>query len=133
MNTHHSYGISDLKYKMTGRILFYLRLPGSVIESQTLEKIFLDHSQVIWSQAMGDPKAPTESSNIEKYTEKLNGKYSWPFKVPIPREIAGKSSTSSAMQTFKLPATFSERHAKVGVHYEIRIHVRRSTFRADSK
>lgn len=116
---------------MTGRIIY--ALTGPVADPQAQEEIFLDHSQTIWSQAMGDPKVPAESSNIDKYTEKLHGEYSWPFKIPIPRKVTGKSSASTATQTFRLPAAFSERHTKVGVHYEMHIDIRRSTFRVDSK
>lgn len=91
---------------------------------------FLDHSHVIWSQARGDPKTPTESSNIEMHADKLHGKYSWPFKVPIPRQATVKGSTSAAAQTICLPATFSEKGSRVSIYYEMHLDIRRGKFAA---
>lgn len=112
---------------MTGHIM-YTQMGG--LDPQGREGFFLDHSEVIWSQSMGDPKTPEESSNTEKYTEKLHGQYSWPFKIAIPHQVPGKSS---AAQLFSLPATFSERATRVGIHYEMHINVRRTKLRANSQ
>lgn len=89
---------------------------------------FLDHSQVIWSQAMGDPKTPAGSSSRTKiHTEKLHGKYSWPVKVAIPRRGSFHSESIS------LPISFRETRSRVDIHYETYIRIRRSALRVHSK
>lgn len=110
----------------------YTKMGGLDPEGQ--EGRFLDHSEIIWSQAMGDPKTPTETSDVKIYTEKLHGRYSWPFKVAIPRQVSGRRSPNAAIQMFSLPATFSERGAtRVGIYYEMHIDIRRTKFRANSQ
>nr|GAT45278.1 predicted protein [Mycena chlorophos] len=84
---------------------------------------FLDVSQTLWSKAMGDPLSPGGS----KWTKDLKGKYQWPFSLPI------QPTVSLSGQEFRLPESFSERHTRAQVEYEVCVKIMRPKLRADHR
>jgi len=97
--------------------------------------VFLNLSHIIWSRSMGDPRSSTPPETAPPYTEKLHGRYLWPFTFTLPRQItlSSNSVSSSAEKTFYLPPSFLERNTRVSVQYDIYAHIRRGKFRPNSK
>lgn len=116
--------------KITGHISHIMHLEVAD-DKEGQEGTFLDQSQTIWSQALGDPKTPSSDHEVHPYTDKLHGQYSWPFKLAIPRQATGKTPTGET-STYNLPATFSEGGAGVTVRYEMHVHIRRGKLHRDA-
>ncbi|KAH9481701.1 hypothetical protein JR316_0006228 [Psilocybe cubensis] len=118
---------------------------------------FVDISRVPWSQSDGEPlnsssddgnstptptasttapatttSAPSVEPSTPKFTGKLQGEYTWPFKVDLPKQVVVLSGgLKGEPQTFALPQTFSERHARASVLYEVSLQLTKGKLRAD--
>ncbi|KAI9060021.1 hypothetical protein FKP32DRAFT_1578831, partial [Trametes sanguinea] len=100
---------------------------GQMTSSVTDVLNFLHVSQVLWPPTpMPDPAESRTSAS-----GKLVGEYSWPFSLTLPEQCELKSSNGSLDQ-YPLPASFSERLARVHIQYQIVVTVHRSRFRVDS-
>ncbi|KAJ7230416.1 hypothetical protein GGX14DRAFT_583168 [Mycena pura] len=81
----------------------------------------------IWSPSMGDPRAPVASG--DKWEDKLQGEYNWPFSIKIP-QFTTDSSTADSEQ-FRLPHSYTERLSKGGIDYYVGLHIHRAKLRVD--
>lgn len=88
---------------------------------------FLQISQVLWPPS----SALQNSSQSTANPGKLSGEHSWPFSLTLPESCLLKSS-NGLDQSYSLPASFSERMARVHIQYQIVVTVHRSRFRVDS-
>ena len=97
--------------------------------------IFLSISKIVWSRFMGDPRRYIPSATPSPYNEKLNGDYSWPFSIKLPRsvKVPSKTTLKGVLDTVVLPATFLEKRSRASVQYDIHLEIKRGRFRSDSK
>ena len=103
--------------------------------------MFLNISQVLWSSSKGDPRseaAPTvqdaeqpENQSTSNWNGRVKGLLSWPFSLEVPNEVVLKSGKS--WKTYKLPASFLERGARVTVVYRLLATVTRSMLQGTSR
>ncbi|KAJ7592896.1 hypothetical protein C8J56DRAFT_484812 [Mycena floridula] len=94
--------------------------------------VFVEDTKILWSKEMGDPRAP--SSQPSRYSGKLSGRYSWPFRFVLPSTITLSSSGSPGSHgPFRLPESFLERDSQTTIQYELEAHILRSRFRVNSK
>ncbi|KAF9475101.1 hypothetical protein BDN70DRAFT_996645 [Pholiota conissans] len=101
---------------------------------------FIDITHVIWTQADGEPKHASASdddssppSNSPKFTGKLQGEYTWPFSIDLPKEVVLTVGHRNEHQVFHPPQTFSERHTRATISYEICLKLMRNKLRADHR
>ncbi|KAH9848132.1 hypothetical protein C2E23DRAFT_941244 [Lenzites betulinus] len=101
---------------------------GQMTSSATDVLTFLHTSTAVW------PASSSASFGVVPATSnpgKLFGEYTWPFSVTLPDHCTLKSPGVPEQQ-FSLPASFSERMARVHIQYQIVVTVHRSRFRVDS-
>ncbi len=103
------------------------QLFGQMTSSATDVLSFLQLSQVLWPQ----PSALHTGAQSTANAGKLSGEHSWPFTLTLPESCLLKSP-SGLDQSYSLPASFSERMARVHIQYQIVVTVHRSRFRVDS-
>lgn len=135
----------------TSIIICTLQVRGQVITGPNRgeQMTFIDISHTLWSQADGEQltirpnhsNAPatqggisgtdgtdgTDSSQSSKLKGKLQGEYTWPFSIDLPRQVVlgGKA--------FSLPQTFYERHARASITYEVSLQLARGKLRTDHR
>ncbi|KAF9562006.1 hypothetical protein CPC08DRAFT_634774 [Agrocybe pediades] len=107
---------------------------------------FLDLSYTLWSQSSGKPPnsnglhqhtlSPTgliSSSSSSKFDGKLHGDYTWPFSIPLPKDVTLPYGKNNELKTFPLPQTFNERLAKGSINYEVYLRISRGKFQPDDR
>ncbi|PPQ92237.1 hypothetical protein CVT25_008919 [Psilocybe cyanescens] len=108
--------------------------------------IFLELSHPLWSQADGDPRSSNNvseetsssprshvASSSVRFSGKLEGEYTWPFSITLPKEVNVPCGKGKQLQTFTLPQTFNERHAKGSINYEMSLRINRGRFQSDHR
>ncbi|KAJ7285160.1 hypothetical protein C8J57DRAFT_1290590 [Mycena rebaudengoi] len=105
-----------------------LSLRGSIITGATPSEIFpfLELPTTLWSRSMGDPRNP-QAMTGDKWTQKLRGKYVWPFSISVPSQVSLRD------EVFRLPQTFFERHTRARIEYEITVRFIRTKLRSDHR
>ena len=83
---------------------------------------FVQVSQTLWG--------PSDPSSSQAGSESA-GSHTWPFSLTLPNECQIKPPNGPP-QTFPLPASFSERMARVHIQYQLVVTVHRKRFRVDS-
>lgn len=100
---------------------------------------FFEVSQTVWSKSMGDPRYPdlhssAENTSSTSVTDKLHGTFTWSFSLEIPREVVLVSkATRGEPRVYRPPESFSERHGRASVRYEICVRFVRGYFRSDDR
>ncbi|KAF8896104.1 hypothetical protein BD779DRAFT_1667956 [Infundibulicybe gibba] len=89
---------------------------------------FVELSETLWTQAMGDPRNPAASGG-DKFSGKLLGDYNWNFSLKIPQETV--VNRREGPRVFKLPQTFAERHTRPSIQYNISARLSRGKLRTD--
>ncbi|KAJ7761954.1 hypothetical protein DFH07DRAFT_814637, partial [Mycena maculata] len=89
---------------------------------------FIDLPVTLWSRSMGDPRNPDGN----KWIEKLQGKYTWPFSIPLPPTVS-LPGVGGRDEVFRLPPTFFERHTRAHVEYDIIVRFTRAKLRSDHR
>ena len=92
----------------------YYVIPG--FESKT----FMHVSETLWDSSMGNPSeegAFFQNSASAEHSRKLHGKYSWSFKLVLPRtlEMSAKEETKLGIGSLggaRLPPTLKQKQTK---------------------
>ncbi|KAJ7678978.1 hypothetical protein DFH06DRAFT_502634 [Mycena polygramma] len=92
---------------------------------------FIHLSNTLWSRSMGDPRNPGSDGNGSKWSEKLKGKYVWPFSITLPQTVS--MSFGGRDEEFRLPQTFFERHTRGQIEYEVAVRFTRAKLRSDHR
>ncbi|KAI0067293.1 hypothetical protein BV25DRAFT_1795158 [Artomyces pyxidatus] len=85
------------------------------------EEQFLDVLEPVWT--------PGGSAT----SEKLKGKYTWPFSIRLPVDTSVSLTPKSTPQRYPLPPTFSERASPAYIDYKLVATVRRGGLRVNNK
>ncbi|KAJ7170803.1 hypothetical protein C8R43DRAFT_944646 [Mycena crocata] len=106
-----------------------ISIKGRIITGATPSEMvcFLDLPTTLWSRSMGNPRNP----GGEKWSEKLSGKYVWPFSISMPPTVSLSSGRRELEEVFRLPQTFFERHTRAQVEYEVAVRFTRTKLRSD--
>ncbi|EKM78643.1 hypothetical protein AGABI1DRAFT_59597 [Agaricus bisporus var. burnettii JB137-S8] len=110
----------------------YITITGRVVtgSSEGDSFIFLRHNVPVWSRASDAPRLPSSSQNTTG--TKLLGNCIWPLSIAIPRTVKVATGTGDT-QECRLPETFLERHTRVSVQYDLKLHISRGKLRASSE
>lgn len=103
-------------------------------------KTFLHVSETLWENAMGDPRSSGNMvlSQGADNPGKLHGKYSWSFKIDLPRILEmtrkqeGKLVYGAGTDT-KLPPSLRASHGHARIGYEVVARIKRPAFRFGSR
>jgi hypothetical protein len=79
---------------------------------------FLDVAQPLWTPSSG---------------EKLKGKLSWPFSIPIPKTVEAEHEEKGPKSKYTTPPTFTERASPAYLDYKLVATVKRGAFKVDQK
>ena len=90
---------------------------------------FVQVSETLWSATLPAPHGSEPGPATD--TSRLVGNHSWPFSLALPPECEVKT-LGGARATHPLPASFSERMARVHIQYQLLVTVHRRRFRVDS-
>ncbi|KAI0329806.1 hypothetical protein GY45DRAFT_840948 [Cubamyces sp. BRFM 1775] len=103
-----------------------IQIVGQMTSSVTDVLNFVQLSSTLWTRcpAMG-------SLSSAAAPDKLVGDHEWPFRIALPNECELKSPDGS-LEKYPLPASFSERMARVHIQYQLVVTIHRSRFRVDS-
>ncbi|KAL5508511.1 hypothetical protein ACEPAH_6130 [Sanghuangporus vaninii] len=81
---------------VSGHVVLDLRQPESIkrvevsimgfVRALHRETNFFRVSETLWDSSFGDPRSPNQHNGM-KFKGKLEGTYSWPFSIVLPREI----------------------------------------------
>ncbi|KAL5530469.1 hypothetical protein ACEPAF_6727 [Sanghuangporus sanghuang] len=81
---------------VSGHVVLDLRQPESIkrvevsimgfVRALHRETNFFRVSETLWDSSSGDPRSPNQHNGM-KFKGKLEGSYSWPFSIVLPREI----------------------------------------------
>ncbi|KAI0658076.1 hypothetical protein C8Q70DRAFT_996338 [Cubamyces menziesii] len=104
-----------------------IQIIGQMTSSVTDVLNFVQLSSMLWNRT---PVAGPSSSSVAT-PDKLIGDYEWPFSIMLPDECELKSPNGS-LEKYPLPASFSERMARVHIQYQLVVTIHRSRFRVDS-
>ncbi|KIM40547.1 hypothetical protein M413DRAFT_412501 [Hebeloma cylindrosporum] len=103
---------------------------------------FLHISKTLWSQSEGDPRSGNSpaggSSSVApstppKFSGKIQGDYTWPFSIDLPKEVLVPCGNRNEPQVFTLPETFNERHTRASITYDVSVRFVRTKLRADHR
>ncbi|KAJ6531971.1 hypothetical protein B0H19DRAFT_1242118 [Mycena capillaripes] len=110
-----------------------LSVKGQVITGATPSEMvtFIDVPTTLWSRSMGDPRNPGREGTGNKWSEKLKGKYVWPFSISLPQTVS--LPFAGREETFRLPQTFFERHTRGQIEYEVAVRFTRTKLRSDHR
>lgn len=103
---------------MTGRVITGAGPSDSIA--------FLDVVVPLWAKASSRSSSPL-AGQAENMPPKLHGTFKFPFSIPLPTTAAFE------YQKFSLPHSFSEKHTRASVVYELSVHVSRGKMRANNK
>ena len=104
-----------------------MQVLGQMTSSVTEILNFVQVSETLWNAPSSEPS----SGGTSNADSKLVGEHSWPFLLNLPNACQVQSRNGST-ETFALPASFSERMARVHIQYQVIVTVHRSRFRVDS-
>ncbi|KAM5546092.1 hypothetical protein V8D89_000218 [Ganoderma adspersum] len=104
-----------------------IQVLGQMTSSVTEILNFVQVSETLWNT----PSSESSSGNTGHSDSKLVGEHSWPYLLNLPN-VCQVQSRNGSMETFPLPASFSERMARVHIQYQVIVTVHRSRFRVDS-
>jgi hypothetical protein len=110
--------ISSVSVHVTGRVV-----TGS---APTDCITFLDIAVPLWAKPSSRSGSPFAGQS-ENMPPKLHGTFKFPFSIPIPSSIAFD------YQKFALPHSFTEKHTRVSVCYELTVRVSRGKLRANNQ
>lgn len=116
--------VNSVTVQIKGEIITSGSAPGGTTA-------FLDLSETLWSKTMGDPRNP-EGSSAQKWGEKLQGDYCWPFSIELPRDVTLVAKNRPSGDVFRLPQTFLERFSKAGIQYKLEVRFTRSRLKIDN-
>ena len=92
--------------------------------------IFFNHTETLRSQDKGKPINSSTYSKVEfphsPYKEQLQGEYTWPISVTLPKEIKLTPAHETAPRTFLLPHSFSEKFIRATINYTATVKIHRS-------
>lgn len=110
-------------------------LSGKIVATNANPLTFWEHTLVLWSTEMGDPRAPFTgpSTSRGRSSAKLSGPYTWPFTIPLPASCNFSLRSKHPPVQLRLPPSFSEKGAAQFINYDITVRVRRGALRVDSK
>jgi hypothetical protein len=75
-----------------------------------------------------------EQTSVVMHGTAITGHYEWPFTFNIPAEVQIKGQWDKKTTTHRVPHTFVEKNGgHMFIQYDIIAHIRRTTFRVDSK
>ncbi|KDR78935.1 hypothetical protein GALMADRAFT_1365711 [Galerina marginata CBS 339.88] len=131
-----------------GRVCLILEKPDaiqSVVVSVTGKVIagsdevdqltFVDVRSTLWSLSDGEPRNSSSDDGTStlavtspNFSGKLQGSYTWPFSIDIPKEVVRPSG-----KVFNPPETFNERYVRVSVCYEVSVRFTRGKLRPNHK
>lgn len=101
---------------------------------------FVNVSSTLWSPVMGNPRllsvsdsATDTNPSTAKFTNKLEGEYTWDFSLDLPKEVIIPYGRRNEPHVFTLPQTFYERHSRVSVAYEVAIRIVRGKLKEDHR
>jgi len=140
---------------LTGRVRLTLDKPDAILSviisvhgqfitgaNQGEQLTFLDVSKTLWSQSEGDPRhvdpydrdsSSAATSTPTKFTGKLQGDYTWPFSIDLPKEVLVPFGGRNEPQVFTLPQTFTERHERASIRYEVSVRFIRAKLQKDHR
>ncbi|KAH9925011.1 uncharacterized protein BXZ73DRAFT_50171 [Epithele typhae] len=101
-----------------------VKVVGQMTSSVTEVLNFVTVSETLWTAP--DPRSSQPGSDRDPV-----GVHTWPFSIRLPPRCEIKSATG-ALEAFALPASFSERMARVHIQYQLIATVHRRRFRVDS-
>lgn len=104
-----------------------MQVLGQMTSSVTEILNFIQVSETLWNA----PSSESSSGSTGHNDSKLVGEHSWPYLLSLPN-VCQVQSRNGSMETFPLPASFSERMARVHIQYQVIVTVHRSRFRVDS-
>lgn len=90
------------------------------------EEPFLNISHDVWNTTLGHPTDDKASPS------KLQGKFSWPFRIDLPNAISLTGSGKGA-DTFSLPPSFSERASTTYIDYKITVKIKRPALKISQR
>ncbi|KAF7336764.1 hypothetical protein MVEN_02111600 [Mycena venus] len=110
-----------------------LSIKGQIITGATPSEMvtFIDLPTTLWSRSMGDPRKPSSDGNRNKWSEKLKGKYVWPFSISLPPTVT--LPFAGQEEIFRLPESFFERHTRGQIEYEVAVRFTRAKLRSDHR
>ncbi|KAH6913194.1 hypothetical protein BKA70DRAFT_1262167 [Coprinopsis sp. MPI-PUGE-AT-0042] len=133
-----------------GRVALHLSKPQTIREvtvtvrgSITSMDGSLDHTPflnipvTLWrpssseSQRSPSPNSASSSDTIQAHSKRLYGNFQWAFSIDLPKTVVASCGSRKAAELFKLPQTFTERHARVSIAYEACLRVRRGRLASD--
>ncbi|KAI0761342.1 hypothetical protein BD413DRAFT_647290 [Trametes elegans] len=103
-------------------ISVFVELKGQIASSTTDVRNFVRVPQALW---ICPRQAGVTSAG------KITGLHKWPFSLRFPTHCELKAPDGT-VQSYPLPASFSERLARVHIQYQVIVTVHRSRFRMDS-
>ncbi|KJA20578.1 hypothetical protein HYPSUDRAFT_216949 [Hypholoma sublateritium FD-334 SS-4] len=93
---------------------------------------FFNHTETLWSQDYGKPDNSSTDSRVtllrSAYKGQLQGEYTWPISVTLPKEVEFTPAHESAPRTFPLPHSFNERFIRATISYTASIKFNRFGF-----
>ncbi len=92
--------------------------------------IFFNHTETLWSQDDGKPTINSSTdSKVEfphsSHKEKLQGEYTWPISVTLPKEIKLTPAHETEPRTFLLPHSFNEKFIRATINYTATVKIHR--------
>ncbi|KDQ56976.1 hypothetical protein JAAARDRAFT_35575 [Jaapia argillacea MUCL 33604] len=103
------------------------------------DKTFLKMSHPLWSASQGPPSSEPQSNRSSPVSSneqvgKLLGKYTWPFTITMPKDVAMKGrSRKEQPKAYRLPPTFLVKNIHFTVQYELLVHIQRPSLHIDNK
>ena len=99
------------------------------------ERIFLQHSEMIWQEELGNPRVPAEL-NRTKSSGKLVGTYQWPFSLSLPPKITASDKVARDLglnSEERLPPNMQNSGWDSAICYRLALTIKRhGMFRPDS-
>ena len=96
---------------------------------------FFNHTETLWSQDDGKPINSSTDSKVElphsPYKGQLQGEYTWPISVTLPKDIEFTPAHESAPRAFPLPNSFNERFIRATINYTATVKITRFGFLKD--
>ncbi|CAA7267037.1 unnamed protein product [Cyclocybe aegerita] len=98
---------------------------GSNDSSNTPVSSSPDSSALTAASADTPPVQAAPTGLPPKFTDKLQGTYTWSFALDLPKEVVVPYGARGEVGVFHPPQTFNERHSRASVVYEIVLRVGR--------
>ncbi|KDR78940.1 hypothetical protein GALMADRAFT_137911 [Galerina marginata CBS 339.88] len=125
--------IQSVVVSVTGKVI-----TGYVEEDDQVK--FVNVPSTLWSLSDGKPQNTTSEVGSSSpavsspdFTGKLQGTYTWPFSIDIPKEVILPSGPQKEPKVFNPPETFNERYARVSVCYGVSVRFTRGKLRPNHK